>query len=233
MHIAASNTLSVDPRQATTSPLASTIELLATNLAHRNYVGQLCGCWLEILVLIPQIRRLGLGFTAPGVEGHGWSSPDDMITFGFLQSQIMSFSPNESVSTDTKMAGLVWKQAALLYLWTTLGLPLTMEEGTMVKGLIDAAVSDGISSLNCLPATVRVNTSLCWPLAVLGCCTADTAIQEILRSRLNTMQEIIGLGNMKQTLLLLEHVWRQPFEETSPWLLWRTMKEHQIWISFA
>jgi hypothetical protein len=58
-------------------------------------------------------------------------------------------------------------------------------------------------------------------------------VQQVLRTRLQTMLDTIGLGNMRQTLVLLEHIWEQPPEQVSPWMLCRAMRERQIWISFA
>ena len=98
---------------------------------------------------------------------------------------------------------------------------------------MEGAIAEAITALSQFPASVRVNTSLCWPLAVIGCCTADPGVQEILRARLQTMIDTIGLGNMRETLVLLERVWSQPVEETSPWTLYKTMQDQQIWISFA
>ncbi|KPM39700.1 hypothetical protein AK830_g6877 [Neonectria ditissima] len=233
MHIAASSMISIDPHYSSQPLLSADIENLARGLVERKYVGQLCGCWLELLILITQIFHLGQGMMTP-VEGQSSSpSPDSIVTFGFLQSQALAFFPDVAVTAHSRLAGLVFKQAVLLYLWTILGTPHQESENSSHRALMIAAVSDAVILLGQLPATVRVNTSLCWPLAVIGCCTTDPTIQEILRIRLQTMVDTIGLGNMRETLVLLEHVWRQPLEDISPWSLCKAMREHQIWISFA
>jgi hypothetical protein len=233
MHIAATSMISIDPQYNSQSLLSPDIEVRARNLVARKYVGQLCGCWLEILILISQIFHLGQVMSSPTVDGEISPSPDNIVNFAFLQSQVMGFFPDPSVTPYTRLAGLVWKQAALLYLWTVLGKPHQQPEGSFQRALVESAVAEAVALLDQFPASVRINTSLCWPLAVIGCSTSDSSVQQVLRTRLQTMLDTIGLGNMRQTLVLLEHIWEQPPDQVSPWMLCRAMRERQIWISFA
>lgn len=233
MHMAASGMISLDAEYSIQSLISPDIEFLARSLLERKYVGQLCGCWLELLILIPQIFHLGQGMLSTMDSRPGLLSPDNIVKFGFLQSQVMGFFPDSSVTLYTRLAGLVFKQAVILYLWTIMGTPYQQPENSMHKALMDSAVADAITLLNQFPASARINTSLCWPLAVIGCCTIDPEVQQTLRDRLQTMLDTIGLGNMRQTLVLLEHVWRQSPETISPWTLCKSMRDHQIWISFA
>ncbi|KAF9769100.1 hypothetical protein IL306_013543 [Fusarium sp. DS 682] len=233
MHIAATSMISIDPQYNSQSLLSPDIEVRARNLVARKYVGQLCGCWLEILILISQIFHLGQVMSSPTADGEISPSPDNIVNFAFLQSQVMGFFPDPSVTPYTRLAGLVWKQAALLYLWTVLGKPHQQPEGSFQRALVESAVTEAVTLLDQFPASVRINTSLCWPLAVIGCSTSDPTVQQVLRTRLQTMLDTIGLGNMRQTLVLLEHIWEQPPEQVSPWTLCRAMRERQIWISFA
>ncbi|KAF5670528.1 C6 transcription factor [Fusarium heterosporum] len=233
MHIAATSMISIDPQYNSQSLLSPDIEARARELVSRKYVGQLCGCWLELLILICQVFHLGQTISMPTVEGQMSPSPDNIVNFAFLQSQVMGFFPDPSVSPYTRLAGLVWKQAALLYLWTVLGKPYQQPDNSFQRALVESAVAEAVALLDQFPATVRINTSLCWPLAVIGCSTSDPAVQQVLRTRLQTMLDTIGLGNMRQTLVLLEHIWKQPPELVSPWMLCGAMRERQIWISFA
>ncbi|KAL6361903.1 hypothetical protein LRP88_05383 [Fusarium phalaenopsidis] len=233
MHMAATSMISIDPQYNSQSLLSPDIEFRARELVTRKYVGQLCGCWLELLILISQIFHLGQSMLAV-VDGQTVPpSPDSIVNFSFLQSQVMGFFPDPSVSPYSRLAGLVWKQAVLLYLWSVLGTPQPQANNSVHKALMDSAVAEAITLLDQFPASERINTSLCWPLAVIGCCTSDPIVQQVLRDRLQTMLDTIGLGNMRQTLVLLEHIWREPLEQVSPWTLCRAMREHQIWISFA
>ena len=233
MHMLACSMISKDPRTSAEPPLSPNIDAMAKSLLEKSYIGQLCGCWLEVLVLIPQVFQLGQSMLLDQGEIVVTTSPDNIITFGLLQSQILAFVPPLAASTNSQLAGLVFKQAALLYLWSIFGTPHQKEQYTMHVELMQSAVLEAISMLSQLPASDRLNTSLCWPLTVIGCCTTDPDSQQVLRSRLQAMIDTIGLGNMRETLVLLEHVWEQPVEDISPWSLRRVMERHQIWISFA
>lgn len=229
MHMSAASMISTD-RNTNVPTLSPEIEAFARDLIDKGYVGQLSGCWLELLSVIPQVFHLGQRMMGSSNSQH---APDDIITFGFLQSQIMAFTPHSTVNMYSRLAGLVFKQGVLLYLWTILGAPHQPSSSTAHANFISMAVSEAVSLLNQFPSTLRVNTSLCWPLAVIGCCTSDPEIQDFLRQRLRVMLETIGLGNMRETLTLLERVWVGPPEDMSPWKLAKAMQDHQIWISFA
>ncbi|KJZ75308.1 hypothetical protein HIM_05234 [Hirsutella minnesotensis 3608] len=233
MHTAASSMISMDPHSNWQSPLSPSIERMARSLVSRKYIGQLCGCWLELLLLIPQVFQLGRAMIPLPDTKPMPPSADDVITFGFLQSHILAFFPPPSASLYSQLAGLVFKQGVLLYLWSILGPAQQTSTSSVHKDLVQGAVTEAVSLLGQFPASARVNTSLCWPLAVIGCCTTDPAVQDILRGRLQTMVDTIGLGNMRETLILLERVWARPGGETGPWSLHKAMQEHQIWISFA
>ncbi|KAK2608580.1 hypothetical protein QQS21_002927 [Conoideocrella luteorostrata] len=233
MHMVASSMISKDPRGTSQAALSPAIEDAAKQLLAKNYMGQLCGCWLEILTLIPQVFQLGQSILRTGDQPGLSTSPDDIITFGLLQSQLLGFIPSAMASPTSQLAALVFKQATLLYLWSIFGTPQQGAQNTMHAGLMNSAVMEAVSYLNQLPASERVNTSLCWPLTVIGCCTTDPSVHNILRSRLQAMIDTIGLGNMRQALTLLEHVWEQPPQKISPWTLRSVMQQYEIWISFA
>lgn len=232
IHMTVTSMMSTDPKRAPPE-LSPTIEGLARSLISKGYVGQLSGCWLELLLLIPQVFHLGHRMMAARVDGKLTPQPDDIITFGLLQSQIMAFFPDPSVNPYSRLAGLVFKQGVLLYLWSILGTPYQATSNTAHTNLMASAVAETLSLLGQFPATLRINTSLCWPLAVVGCCTTDPEVQQVLRERLQAMHGTIGLGNMRETLLLLEHIWAKAPEDVSPWKLSEVMQERQVWISFA
>ncbi|KAF5604411.1 C6 transcription factor [Fusarium pseudoanthophilum] len=153
MHIAATSMISIDPQYNSQSLLSPDIEVRARNLVARKYVGQLCGCWLEILILISQIFHLGQVMSSPTVDGEISPSPDNIVNFAFLQSQVMGFFPDPSVTPYTRLAGLVWKQAALLYLWTVLGKPHQQPEGSFQRALVESAVAEAVALLDQFPAS--------------------------------------------------------------------------------
>ncbi|KAM3537573.1 hypothetical protein ARSEF1564_009504 [Beauveria bassiana] len=233
IHMTVTSIMSTDPKRAPPE-LSPRIEGLARSLISKGYVGQLSGCWLELLLLIPHVYHLGHRIIASRVDGKPTPQADDIITFGMLQSQIMAFFPDMSVNPYSRLAGLVFKQGVLLYLWSILGTTHQHCGGnTAHRNLVAGAVADALSLLGQFPATLRINTSLCWPLIVIGSCTTDADAQRVLRERLQAMHGTIGLGNMKETLILLEHIWTKAPEDVSPWKLSEVMQERQVWISFA
>ncbi|OAA53341.1 Zn(2)-C6 fungal-type DNA-binding domain protein [Cordyceps fumosorosea ARSEF 2679] len=232
IHMTVTSIMSTD-RSRPPPELSPTIEGMGHTLISKGYVGQLSGCWLELLLLIPHVYHLGHRIMTTRADGKLSPEPDDIITFGMLQSQIMAFFPDLSVNPYSRLASLVFKQGVLLYLWSILGTPHQERGNEAHMSLMAGAVSDALSLLSQFPATLRINTSLCWPLAVIGCCTTDADVQQVLRERLQIMHRTIGLGNMKETLILLEHIWTKPPEDVSPWKLSEVMQDRQVWISFA
>lgn len=223
--------ISIDARVSPQLLLNFGLEQRARQLLDSQYLGNLCGCWLELLLLIPCIFDLGrqwmMNDAQPTIP-----SADEIAMYGSLQTQILQWSPYSTVTPEVFLAGRIFQQAMLLYLYTALS-SFSRAENGMHQGLLNAAIVEGMAYLNQLSATVRINSGLCWPIAVIGSCLTQIEHQDQLRTRLTTMVNTFGLGNMHRTLLLLEHMWEMPLEEAGPWNICRAMQKHQIWISFA
>lgn len=223
--------ISVDARLSGQLFLNFDLEQRARDMLGAQYVGNLCGCWLELLLLIPCIFDLGRQWmiedTQPVVP-----TADDIATFAWIQAQILRWSPYTFVDPEVYLAGLVFKNALLIYLYTSLGGYQYTTDG-MYRGLVDAAVTETMSYLQDLPPRARINPGLCWPIAVVGSCLCGADQQDELRTRLMGMASHFGLGNMQRTLLVLEAMWRLPPTDAGPWNICRTMQQNQIWISFA
>ncbi|RBR26623.1 uncharacterized protein FIESC28_00620 [Fusarium coffeatum] len=125
MHIAATSMISIDPQYNSQSLLSPDIEIF----------------------------HLGQVMSSPTVDSAISPSPDNIVNFAFLQSQVMAFYPDPSVTPYTRLAGLVWKQAALLYLWTVLGKPHQQPEGSFQRALVESAVAEAVTLLDQFPAT--------------------------------------------------------------------------------
>ncbi|KAH8669991.1 fungal-specific transcription factor domain-containing protein [Ilyonectria robusta] len=230
--ITALNLISVHPKRGSSLVFHPEIERAARQLADEQYVGQLSGCWIELLLIILQIHQL-----RQGIMGNlkGQVKPtfaDNIIMFGSLQTQAQCFFPASFVDQELLLASLIFKQAVLLYLWTSVDKPPSGESNSMQTMLISHAVQEAMSVLDQLPDSARVNSSLCWPLTIIGCCTRDPASQDAIKGRLKTVFESTRLGSMRQALLLLEQIWSKPKEAISPWTLHEVMQEHQVMISF-
>jgi hypothetical protein len=126
--------------------------------------------------------------------------------------------------------GRIFKNAMLLYLLTILRSPNRDDHSIHATG-IQEAVQDAMFYLEQLSPTKQVNTSLCWPIAVVGSCAMCTQQQAFIRNRLKIMAESIGLGNITKTGDILEHMWLH--DERGPWGISRAMERAKIWISFA
>ncbi|GKZ52969.1 hypothetical protein AnigIFM49718_003623 [Aspergillus niger] len=230
-YTAAVSMISVDARVSTQLFLNFDLEQRARQLLQSEYVGNLCGCWLELLLLIPCIFDLGRQWMMH--DGRpAMPTADDIAMFSSLQVQIMRWTPYASVSPEVFLAGRIFQQAMLLYLYTALG-GFSRAENGMYQGLIETAIAEAMSYLDQLSGTARINSGLCWPIAVVGSCLSNAEHQDNLRRRLTVMVNTFGLGNMQRTLLILEHMWQMPLDEAGPWNICRAMQRNQIWISFA
>ncbi|KAJ5110614.1 hypothetical protein N7532_001149 [Penicillium argentinense] len=223
--------ISIDARLSGQLFLNFDLEQRARELLQTQYVGNLCGCWLELLLLIPCIFDLGRQWM---MEDTPVPVPtaDDIAMFASIQGQILRWSPYPFVVAEVYLAGLIFQQAMLIYLYTSLGSYEHKADG-MYNSLIQTALTEAMAYLAELSPEARINSGLCWPIAVVGSCLMNAEQQDCLRSRLVAMANHFGLGNMQRTLLLLEVMWQAPPSEAGPWNICRTMQQNQIWISFA
>jgi hypothetical protein len=223
--------ISIDARLSGQLFLNFDLEQRAREVLRTQYVGNLCGCWLELLLLIPCIFDLGRQWMMDDAQPTV-PTADDMAMFASIQAQILRWSPYSFVEPEVYLAGLVFQQAMLIYLYTALGGYSYTPDG-MYKGLIQTAVTEALSYLSEISPQARINSGLCWPIAVVGSCLEKPEQQERLRTRLTAMAAHFGLGNMQRTLLLLEAMWELPATDAGPWNICRSMQAKQIWISFA
>lgn len=285
LYTATVSMISIDVRLSDQLFLSNDLLLLATELVASSYIGSLCGCWLDLILLIPSVFDLGRRMMGHDDEGSSVAgrrrrqpSADDFILFAQLLSQIQNWQPNPTVSENVALAGYIYQKALLLYLHTALH-PLSRDESnshninhnntdnssnsnnnsnsinnsnnnnsngntinnnnnSLHSAAVQAAVSGALSHLAQLDPSVRINTSLCWPITIIGSCVTDRGQQAFLHERLGHMFATIGLGNIRQTSVLLQHVWDHneavPADVgAGPWNVCRVMNEKQIWISFA
>lgn len=220
--------VSIDARISPQFFLGQELEAMAQDLVVAGYVGNLCGCWLDLILQIPNIFHLGRRI----MTGAEMTTADDFVLFSRLQAHILQWTPSLMVSREVQLAGSIFQQAMLLYLYTSLNV-LSRDSDGLFAAAMQAAVTKGLSCLTELSPLGQINTSLCWPIAVIGSCLTDPEQQTSLRQRLKVMFNVIGLGNIRQTLVLLDHMWKLPGSDTGPWNICQVMQENQIWISFA
>lgn len=224
--------ISIDPTICTKPLIEPALIVEAQSLATSDYVGHLCGCWLSLLLLIPDIHNLG-GRALAATPEPSFPAFDDFLTFSSIQNQILVFFPPITVGDDVALCASIYQQAMHLYLLTSL--ENYKSEGTAghYRQYIENSVEQSFVFLRRLTPTARINTSLCWAIAVIGCCVRDEERRAELSHRLDRMFQTIGLGNIRATAKLLELVWQRALPEQSPWFIHKVMQENQMWISFA
>lgn len=222
--------VSIDSRVSPQCLLGDELEAHGRALVNEGYVGSLCGCWLELLLSIPTIFNIGRRFLAED-EASMPATADDFALFAKTYNEIQNWMPDASVHEDVALAGRFIQQAMIVYLYTALNSISRNESSPYHAPVVQKAVSDALNYLSHIPPTARINTSLCWPIAVVGSCVEREEQQNLLRARLEVMFKAIGLGNIRKTAVLLERVWESP--DTDPWNICHVMQEHQIWTSFA
>ncbi|KAF7715446.1 Fungal Zn(2)-Cys(6) binuclear cluster domain-containing protein [Penicillium ucsense] len=223
--------ISIDARLSGQLFLNFDLEQRARDILRTQYVGNLCGCWLELLLLIPCIFDLGRQWMMDDAPST-LPTADEMAMFASVQAQILRWSPYSFVEPEVYLAGFVFQQAMLIYLYTSLG-GYTYAPDGMYRGLVQTAVTEALSYLEKISPQARINSGLCWPIAVVGSCLEHPEQRDSMRARLTAMAEHFGLGNMQRTQLLLEAMWELSPADAGPWNICRTMQAKQIWISFA
>ncbi|KAG7044517.1 c6 transcription factor, partial [Colletotrichum scovillei] len=244
--------VSIDARVSDQLFLIGDLIPLARDLVATSYIGSMCGCWLDLLLLIPSIFEFARRLSSHAEDTDWRPSANDFFIFAQLQRQIQDWKPNLAASSDVVvLAGYIYQKAILLYLYTAL-YPLPRddhdlhnenheyEDDSSVK-MTQAALSEAIASLAQLPPSVQINTSLCWPIAVVGSCVVDQGQRTFLRERLEHTFSAIGLGNIRQTSMLLQHMWEERdgagavggTVDSGPWSICRVMNERQLWNPFA
>jgi hypothetical protein len=194
-----------------------------------GHVGQLCGCWLHLLLIIVHIRKLGE--RSRGVDcDSGFLAADDFLSFALLHAQVQSFEPlSPFLSDDTVLCGYLFKEATYLYLLTCPSQPLRL--GGPTREALESPLIRAFENLRQLPASARINTSLCRPLVVIGSCVTDESWRDELRGRLQIMFLVLGFENIRSTSLVLEYMWALPESEQGPWTLWQVMRDDDMDIS--
>lgn len=228
--------ISIDARISNQILLPEEIACAAKVLVAAGYTGNLCGCWLELLLLIPDVFEFRHGWFLNRSEGRPLKT-GDILRFAEIQQRILQWEPKSIVETDVVALGRLYQSALLLYLYTAPSTATGSYQEEMdaecYQRLITTTVTKSMEHLRQLPLEARVNTNMCWPLTILGSCVTDSDHRQQIRARLLAMNRTLGFGNIRQTLALLEEMWNGPTDETGPWNVCVTMQKLDIWISFT
>lgn len=250
MHTVSFACVATNPITAAGVPFISAPQLLfVDNLAAKGYLGKLCGSWLDILATIPHIFRLGAILYRHKLGTSAFQdAPDEFLSFGGIEDRLMVSAPcgeGEPINIIDKIA-VLFKIAALLYLWSLLDEPLLRDEDFECRDE-DAGIQD--EDLECedqnewrqkmhkvtmksirlqaermlptIPLEDNFNLALCWPMLIIGCFTKDKRTEEFIEQRLIAIANRFGVGNPLETLFVLKYVWNLPMNKRSPWMIWQ------------
>lgn len=227
------NLISTDVRSSKFRGLCQSVLAEAHELVAGGYMGHLCGCWLELLLLIPRVFDLGQRVllhdeaateTVPTVR--------ELVDFVSLHNSITTFSPPKHAPDEILAAGLVYQQTLLIYLWMILTEIDYFGNGRFHSS-INQFVLKALFHLDRIPSDGRVGAGLCWPIVVLGSVTQDQQVRDDLHARLVVMSKSVQLGNIQQTIHFLGDIWSNLSHRPSPWTLAKAMCQRGEWISFA
>ncbi|KAL7916206.1 hypothetical protein GGI35DRAFT_25544 [Trichoderma velutinum] len=238
MHTTMFACLTADITVAERIPFVSdTFRDTVDEMAAANYNGRLCGTWLPIMVSVQNIFTLGiamrpyvigpLDIPRPG-PSTGYS-PDLFVTFGRIQERLFTFEPALDETSADFEAAVLWRNAALLYLWSLLDWPHAAKPAGPYAEMIHNAFRDAIGRLAEIDRDDRVNKTICWPLLIVGCYAMDKRHQSYIGSRLLDISNRFKVGNALETYFVLHHVWSQPAVRRSPWLVHKSIRATKCW----
>lgn len=100
--------ISIDPTLCLKPLIEPALVVEAQSLATSGYVGHLCGCWLSLLLLIPDIHDLG-GRALATTPDPSFPAFDDFMTFSTIQSQILAFCPPITVDDEVVLCASIYQ----------------------------------------------------------------------------------------------------------------------------
>ncbi|KAL6885996.1 hypothetical protein GGI43DRAFT_279686 [Trichoderma evansii] len=249
MHTVSFACVAANPITAAGVPFISAPQLLfVDSLAAKGYLGKLCGSWLDILATIPHIFRLGAIMYRRKLGTSAFQdASDEFLNFGNIEDRLMVSAPfkgRDPVYVIGKIA-LLFKIAALLYLWSLLDEPLLQDKDSecydedaelqdedyecedqnewrqkMHKVHMKSILEQAQRILPTIPLEEHFNIALCWPMLIIGCFTKDKRTEEFIEQRLIAIANRFGVGNPLETLFVLKYVWNLPRNKRSPWMIW-------------
>ncbi|KAJ6031349.1 hypothetical protein N7540_002081 [Penicillium herquei] len=232
IYVAASSSLRSSSRHTYKKLISKTVAEAGLELVKSGYIGNLSGCWLGLLLLIPRVvdfRREYIEYIA----SEGEPSIQLMVMFAELHAEIAQWTPKSAATPDVALVGNIHQQAVLVFLLSA----VANGKNIFLSGPLDMTlakhVSQGLEFLAKLPFSARLNTNLCWPITVLGSCLDDPQQQDLIRNRLISSQSLLGFRNISWTAAILEHLWGLSEDEKGPWKIPYVMDENQLWITFA
>ncbi|KAL7822803.1 hypothetical protein V8C26DRAFT_436933 [Trichoderma gracile] len=234
MHAACFACVAADVTKAESIPFMSeALRDAVDDLVEAKYVGKLCGNWLPIMVVVQSIFELGMRMRpfaddASDFPAAGPSTgylPNHFVTFGQIQERLTRFVPGKDPNCESVEAATVFRNAAMLYLWSLLEWPHASTPPGSYANFMDNSYKNALLHLTRISELSSINKVLCWPLLIIGCFAKTAKVKGILTSRLLSIAGRFKVGNALETLFLLQHVWGLPFERRNPWMVHKSIRE--------
>ncbi|KAJ5629284.1 hypothetical protein N7528_002941 [Penicillium herquei] len=160
--------------------------------------GAMCGCAHELFLHIPAVSALLWNFASHEAS----DQPQECLATSYrdLRSQIEQWEPR-SAQQDLILCAELYQHSLLLLLDYHFA-------GDEAAELVDHAFSDLESILSRLPPTSPISTTATWPLFVFGLMVTHDRCKVLIRSYLQSLVGIFGMGVMSTALSQLEEVWK-------------------------
>ncbi|KAJ5713702.1 uncharacterized protein N7483_010883 [Penicillium malachiteum] len=159
--------------------------------------GAMCGCAYELFLHIPTVSALLWDFasheTASLPQGYF------AITYRDLRSQVEQWQPR-SAQQDLVLCAELYQHSLLLLLDYHFA-------GDKTEELVERAFRDLESILSRLPPNSSISTTATWPLFVFGLMAPRDNCKILIRSYLQSLVGIFGMGVMSTALNQLEEIW--------------------------
>ncbi|KAJ5740387.1 hypothetical protein N7493_000259 [Penicillium malachiteum] len=160
--------------------------------------GAMCGCAYELFLHIPAVSALLWNFASHETAGQ----PQECLATDYrdLRSQIEQWKPR-STQQDLVLCAELYQHSLLLLLDYHFA-------GDETEELVNHAFRDLESILSRLPPASPVSTTATWPLFVFGLMVPHDHSKVLIRSYLQSLVGIFGMGVMSTALSQLEEVWK-------------------------
>ncbi|GAQ44563.1 hypothetical protein AtubIFM54640_005750 [Aspergillus tubingensis] len=209
---------------------------LCSRILMRNQtplVGMLCGNAFTLYQWIPQVYEISIAIHDNLIHAGVGGLPMHMCLSRLrAHSVIQSWTPEIQNDGDGYRCGLIYQLALLSLLDMS---PLN-ERGT-AEGSVSyrrQLILNFMQLLRAIPPESNHTTVLCWPLAVLGAYAEEPEDRAFVRTYLFRMVKKYNLGNMYQTIALLELVWKsQHLLDSGPRCLTTAMEIQGFRIMFT
>ncbi|KAJ5279076.1 hypothetical protein N7478_004448 [Penicillium angulare] len=177
----------------TALPMSLTIN---PNVFTGSNIGVMCGCAYELFTYVPKVSELLWELASNQI-----ASLEDRYTaqYHYLKAQIESWRP-QSQEKDMVLCAELYQQSLLLL--------LDFHFSGHRSQSLDASFLNLKMILSRLSPSSPMSTTVTWPLFAFGMMAHHDRFKELIRSYLQSLVSIFGMGVMSTALAQLEQAWQ-------------------------